>query len=135
MEIEVGDSEGGGIAGLRAKLEALASGADLQAINSLAGEACVALVRDGFATGTAPDGSAWEATQRGNSPLRGPTGALADSASYEASSGGFVLMITDDKAQYHQEKRPMLPSGSMPPKYLAAIERVYRDYLEQHFAK
>jgi phage gpG-like protein len=79
------------LAQLRRGLTRLGSEGYKTALVVIAGRAS-GLVRKGFDSGTAPDGSPWKATVRGNPPLQGPTGRLEAEAS-EVRSGGRGLRV------------------------------------------
>lgn len=97
------------------------------------------LVRGGFVSGTDPFGGAWQATVRGNPPLRGPTGALmAAAVKVRASATGLRVEIGLPYAAIHQHggkagrnRSVQIPARPyLPPTDLSRLPGAWRAMLE-----
>lgn len=120
----------GAFSRLRTGLDRVASRGFRDVMEELAGKAGD-LVAEGFATGRAPDGSAWKPTQRGNSPLQGKTGRLARYASdVKPTARGLRVRTSLPYANVHLHgygaipARPYLPSedlSKLPVRWVSAV--------------
>lgn len=102
----------GGLRKLQVALGETARGKTrLDLAKALAAEA-LDLIDDGFATGTAPDGSKWEplhpTLSRSGQPLR-DTGRLQRSYTARVTNSGFVVGTNTRYAVTHQEGRTIVP--------------------------
>jgi phage gpG-like protein len=120
------------------------------------------MVDEGFATSSAPDGSAWDPLkQRSGQPLR-DTGRLQRSYTASVTNRGFSIGTNTRYAVTHQEgrtivprrakllrwtvggktftaakveipARPMVPDGELGPKWTAAFKDAARDLINSRF--
>lgn len=137
FSVEVSDS--GGLDEFAAKLARLTSQDAINRINDAAGAAVKDRVDLEFQRGEDPYGNAWLATRAGNSPpLTGPTRDLRGSVRYEVTGKGFLILVTDWKAIFHQggtrrglPARPMLPvNGALPAQWSYAMDLAVKAELE-----
>lgn len=135
-DFAISSTGGAGVASYLEKLRMLASQGHRADMHEAAADAVKPLVVADFKNSTDPYGAAWKPTKLGNSPLIGPTRDLSTSVRVEPTTDGFIVMVTDWKAIFHQAgtkhipARPMLPvGGKMPPAWRAAIERSVRSFL------
>lgn len=137
-DFDISGSGGAGLDAFAARLQRLASPEGQQAMNKAAGEVVKDLVLNGFRTGTDPYGNAWRATVAGNQPLIGPSRELSTSVGMVVTSEGFIIVVSDWKAVFHQggtkrgiPARPMLPTRTtMPPKWRVGMTVSIKLYLE-----
>jgi len=137
-DFELSGSGGAGLAAFAARLERLASGAAKPAMHKAVADAVKDMVVNEFRTGTDPYGNAWKATIAGNPPLIGPSKDLSTSVGTIITSDGFIIMVSDWKAIFHQggtkrgiPARPMLPTRSaMPSKWRTAIKDAFNIYMQ-----
>lgn len=126
------------LAGLRKGLIKLGAGGFKQTL-AIAAARGGALVKKGFLSGTDPWGGAWQATVRGNAPLRGATGDLMDQAvQVRASATGLRVRINLPYANIHlhggkagRNRSVQIPARPyLPPTDLSRLPGAWRSMLE-----
>lgn len=84
------------------------------------------VARAQYAAGQGPDGQSWPRNKDGSIPLQGPTKEITFTG-----SGGTIRITAPDVLQYHQEKRPTLPTGNaLPAPWATAATKAIEKTLE-----
>ena len=138
-DFEITSSNGEGLAAFAEKLRQLEKQDAINRINDAAGAAVKDRVDLEFQRGEDPYGNPWQPTVARNSPpLTGPTKELSGSVRYEVTGNGFLILVTDWKAIFHQggtrrglPPRPMLPvGGALPEQWSYAMDLAVKAELE-----
>lgn len=133
-DFELSSSSDGGLAEFAEKLRRLSTNAASNQINQAAADAVKERVELEFERAEDPYGNKWKDTVRGNHPLTGETRDLRTSVKVEITGKGFVILVTDWKAIFHQggtrrgiPARPMLPvGGKLPDTWSYAMDLAVR---------
>ncbi len=138
-------SGNGELQAMIARLNRVARGEHEPLIAEAIAPVCQGLLDEQFAQGVNPAGDPWVQTQKGNSPPLTATKALARSAVAVADGRSVDLIVSDEKAIFHDggtktkdghdaiPARPILPRDVLPPRYEEPIAeagaKVLRDLL------
>ena len=121
------------LAEMAARLDALGRESFMSGIKRRVGDGCLELLAVEFASSLGPTGAAWAPLKYRNGLPLVKTGAMRDSFTAYPMQNGVRIQAGVDYAAYHQTgtrnmpARPMLPSGSLPPAWLAVVETAYND--------